>query len=107
MPISRTVTRMSASSTPSTGSVSSPSRNGFMPQQLIKDRAIIEDRWTLVRDAGAADSASSSGPVIVPLSAWKSRREELAVHGDIGVWLAPNEDPAELVGEIATLPLIA
>ena len=78
-----------------------------MPQQLIKDRAIIEDRWTLARDAGAADSASSSGPVIVPLSAWKSRREELAVRGDIGVWLAPSEDPAELAGDIATLPLIA
>ena len=45
-----TGTRTSASSTPSAVWDSSPSRSASMPL-LIKGRAIIEDRWTLLRPA--------------------------------------------------------
>src|SRR5438874_2664226 len=76
-----------------------------MPQRLIKDRSIVDDGWALVRDA--AQSIPSAGPVIVPLSAWKSRRDELVARGDVGVWLAPADDPAELAGDAATLSLVA
>ena len=78
-----------------------------MPQQLIKNRAVVDDRWTLLRDAASAESIPPSEPVIVPLSLWKSRRDELAARGDVGVWLAAADDPAELAGDTATLPLIA
>ena len=78
-----------------------------MPQQLIKDRTVVDDHWTLLRDATSADSIPSSGSVIVPLSLWKSRRDELAGRGDVGVWLAASDDPAELAADTATLPLIA
>jgi uncharacterized protein (DUF934 family) len=78
-----------------------------MPQQLIKDRVVVDDRWTLLRDAASAESISPSEPVIVPLPLWKSRRDELVARGNVGVWLAAADDPAELATDTATLPLIA
>jgi uncharacterized protein (DUF934 family) len=78
-----------------------------MPQQLIKDRVVVDDRWALLRDATLADSIPPSGSVIVPLPLWKSRRDELAARGDVGVWLAASDDPAELAADTETLPLIA
>ena len=77
-----------------------------MPQRLIKENAIVEDRWTLVRDAAAIDAISES-QIIVPLSVWKSRRDELASRGDVAVWLAPADDPGDLAPDVARLPLIA
>jgi uncharacterized protein (DUF934 family) len=74
-----------------------------MPQ-LIKDRAVAEDRWTLVR---GADEPLASGPVIVPLATWKARRDELIARGDVGVWLAPDDDPAELATDAARFDVIA
>ena len=77
-----------------------------MPQRLIKDRSVVDDRWTLVRDEGDI-SLTSSDALIVPLATWKKHGDELRARGDVGVWLAPSEDPAELAEDIATLPLIA
>jgi len=74
-----------------------------MPQ-LIKDRALREDRWTLVREPEAALPA---GPAIVPLATWKAQREALLARGEVGVWLAPAEDPADLATDLARLPLVA
>jgi uncharacterized protein (DUF934 family) len=74
-----------------------------MPQ-LIKDRAITDDRWTLVRDTAADVPA---GAAIVPLALWKARRDEFVARRDVGVWLAPADDPAEIAADVAQLPLIA
>ena len=74
-----------------------------MPQ-LIKDRALADDRWTLVREA---EAALPVGAVIVPLVTWKAQRETLAARGDVGVWLAPADDPADLADDVARLPLVA
>jgi len=74
-----------------------------MPQ-LIKDRALTEDRWTLVREAEAALPA---GAAIIPLATWKTQRQALLARGDIGVWLAPADDPADLATDVAQLPLVA
>src|SRR5437016_2495970 len=97
---------MNASWIPCTGSASSPSRNACMPQ-LIKDGAVIVDGWTLLRDAALPDAIGAAGPVIVPLAVWKARHDELATRGEVGVWLAPADDPAELAADAAALPLIA
>lgn len=75
-----------------------------MPQ-LIKDGAIIEDRWTLVREA--ATGALPPGPVIVPLDRWVAEREALLSRGEVGVWLAPDADPAVLAADVGRLPVIA
>ncbi|HEY3178910.1 MAG TPA: DUF934 domain-containing protein [Casimicrobiaceae bacterium] len=76
-----------------------------MPQQLIKGRAVVDDRWALLRDV--TSEPIPPGPVIVSLPVWKSRRDELSARGDVGVWLAAADDPAALAADTATLPLIA
>jgi uncharacterized protein (DUF934 family) len=77
-----------------------------MPQ-LIKDRAVVEDRWTLLRDATSLSDVPAATPVIVPLTLWQAEHDTLAARSDVGVWLKPNEDPEALAGDIARLPLIA
>jgi uncharacterized protein (DUF934 family) len=74
-----------------------------MPQ-LIKSGAVTQDRWTLLREPAAA---LPSSPVIVPLATWLASRAELASRIDVGVWLAPTDDPALLAGDVGTLPVIA
>ena len=77
-----------------------------MPR-LIKGRAVVDDGWTLLpRDATLA-AISAGVPTIVPLALWKSERTALLARGDIGVWLAPADDPGEVAADAAALPLIA
>ena len=71
---------------------------------LIKGGLVGDDRWTLVRDG---EASLPSSPTIVPLATWFAKRDELRNRNDIGVWLAPADDPALLAGDAATLPLIA
>ena len=77
-----------------------------MPQ-LIKGRAVVDDRWTLLRDAATLADVPDGVPVIVPLALWQERRAALHARGDVGVWLAPADDPAKLAADVGTLPLIA
>jgi len=77
-----------------------------MPR-LIRDRAIVEDASTLLRDAAALADLPSAGPVIVPLALWRAHREALIARGDVGVWMAPADDPDALRADIAALPVIA
>jgi len=77
-----------------------------MPQ-LIKQRVVSDDRWNLVREATAVSDLPDGVPVIVPLKLWIERRAALIARGDVGVWLAPDEDPAAVAGDVARLPVIA
>jgi phosphoadenosine phosphosulfate reductase len=77
-----------------------------MPQ-LIKGRALAADRWTLLREAPTLADVPNGEPVIVPLSLWRERRAALLARGDVGVWLRPDDDPAELAVDVKALPLIA
>jgi uncharacterized protein (DUF934 family) len=77
-----------------------------MPQ-LIKDRSIIDDRWILLRDAAQFASFPANAPVILPLAFWREQRDALFSRGDVGVWVAPNEDPAALADDVGLLPLVA
>jgi uncharacterized protein (DUF934 family) len=74
-----------------------------MPQ-LIKSGAVTEDHWALLREPAVT---LPSTPVIVPLATWLTSRAELAARGDVGVWLAPTDDPALLAADVAGLPVIA
>jgi uncharacterized protein (DUF934 family) len=76
-----------------------------MPQ-LIRNGAVAADGFTLVRAAAAAGELPA-GPVIVPLALWLAARDVLRARGDVGVWLAPAEDPALLADDAALLPVIA
>jgi phosphoadenosine phosphosulfate reductase len=77
-----------------------------MPR-LIKNRAVIEDGWTLLRQAASLADVPDGVPVIVPLALWLERRAALHARGEVGVWLAPTDDPRTLVPDLATLPLVA
>jgi uncharacterized protein (DUF934 family) len=77
-----------------------------MPQ-LIKDRAIVDDRWTLVRAIEQFATVPVDVPVIVPLALWQEERDALLRRGNVGVWLAPSDDPAALTDDVGRLPLIA
>jgi phosphoadenosine phosphosulfate reductase len=76
-------------------------------RRLIKDRAVVDDPWTLLREASSLADVPDGVPVIVPLALWLSRRAALHARGEVGVWLAPTDDPAALLPDIGTLPLIA
>src|ERR1700719_3437659 len=104
--MSSAVMRTSALSTPFGGWGWSLSRSACMPQ-LIKGRAVVEDRWTLLRDASSLAAVPIDGPVIVPLALWQSEHQALSARGDVGVWLKPDDDPATLESDIGRLPLIA
>jgi uncharacterized protein (DUF934 family) len=72
---------------------------------IILNGAVVSDSWTFVATA-------SEGPVqensIVPLATWLAIREDAAYEGKrIGVWLAPNDEPALLAEDVQRLPLIA
>jgi uncharacterized protein (DUF934 family) len=43
----------------------------------------------------------------VPLALWRAARAALAPRADVGVWLAPADDPAELAGDVDALRLVA
>jgi uncharacterized protein (DUF934 family) len=73
-----------------------------MPQ-LIKDGAACEDRWTLLRDVNVAPTAGT----IVPLAVWLAARDAWRGRDDLGVWLAPADEPAALAADAATIPVIA
>lgn len=78
--------------------------------QLIKDRAIIEDPWILLRDPADLDTlrALDGKDVIVPLVLWQALEQELPGRsGRTGVWLQSNELPAALAEQLPSIPLIA
>jgi len=77
-----------------------------MPR-LIKHRAIVEDRWTLLREATSLLDLPAGDPIIVPLALWLQERAALAARGQVGVWLRPEDDPELLAGDAPALPLIA
>lgn len=74
---------------------------------LIKGRAVVDDRWVLRRDASSLADVATGAAVIVPLALWLAHRDALRARGDIGVWLAPDDDPGALADDVGTLPVIA
>ncbi|MCQ9374468.1 DUF934 domain-containing protein [Methyloversatilis sp. XJ19-13] len=108
--------------------------------ELIRGTEVVADDWTWVRlpethepvrksagkvvlfkltgEPAASDDVISAcdipaGKVLLPLSVWLRRRDELATRaddGEIGVWLDSHEEPAELAeslgGNLNRLPLI-
>jgi len=75
--------------------------------EIIRHRRVEADLWRVL-DAAESVAALPEGPVAVTLPAWIARREELFAGRDpVGVWLAPEDDPARLKPDIGLLDLIA
>jgi len=82
--------------------------------QIIRNRAIVEDNWTVVRPAEDGSlpevAALPAGKVIVPLALWQGAREALVAaksRDEIGVWLAGDSEPADIAADFDKLALIA
>jgi uncharacterized protein (DUF934 family) len=82
--------------------------------KIIKGRQIVDDPWQILKLAegeSAKQVAVPVGKVLVPLAVWLARHDELLQrkhHGDdLGVWLAPADDPAALAPHITHFALIA
>ena len=80
---------------------------------IIKNRAVVEDAWTVVRAAedGALPEVAAlpAGKVIVPLALWQSSRDALVAaktRDELGVWLAPDSEPADIAGDFDRIALI-
>ena len=83
-------------------------------RNIIKDRAVIADDWTIVRlEEGQTPESFEvpAGKVIVPLTVWEAQRPALLKRatedGNVGVWIASHERPEVLKADVAHLPVIA
>ncbi len=79
-------------------------------REIIKDRKIIQDDWTVLRLSEGEEPANvtvAAGKFIVPLTVWEAQKATLKQRSDIGVWIAPDERPEVLQDDIDTLQLIA
>jgi uncharacterized protein (DUF934 family) len=80
---------------------------------IIKNRAVVNDDWTLVRatEDGALPvvDALPVGKVLVPLALWEAASDTLVAtknRAELGVWLAPDSDPAALAADFDKIALI-
>jgi uncharacterized protein (DUF934 family) len=77
---------------------------------IIKNKAIVADDWVVLRlseQESAENITVATGKVIVPLQVWLKQRDVLQQRAEIGVWLASDERPEELKGDIDKFSVIA
>ncbi|MFP6559088.1 DUF934 domain-containing protein [Paraburkholderia sp. B3] len=81
---------------------------------IIRNREIVEDGWQVVRAAedGALPEVAAlpAGQIIVPLALWQAQRDALVAsrsRDELGVWLAPESEPADIAGDFDEVALIA
>ena len=78
--------------------------------QIIKNKAIVADDWTVLRltEEQTPDSVSvADGKIIVPLKVWQAQKATLQGRPDLGVWFASDERPEALKGEVDQFSVIA
>lgn len=80
---------------------------------IIKNRTVLEDDWHVVRalEDGSLPTLDQlpAGRILVPFVLWKQAREALVAQRDaasLGVWLAPDDEPADLVADFEKIALI-
>ena len=62
-----------------------------------RQRRASSRRWSLLASTRSRDASLPAGPIAVPLAAWQAQRDALLARARaVGVWLAPDDDPAAL-----------
>lgn len=77
---------------------------------IIKNKAVVSDDWTILRlqENETPESVSvPAGKVMVPLRVWQAQRSRLNDRSGLGVWLASNERPEDLKGDLDRFGVIA
>jgi uncharacterized protein (DUF934 family) len=77
-----------------------------MPEIILRDR-VVPDAWQVLRPETGVNAGVPAGPVIVPMPTWLAQADALIARSDVGVWIAPHEDPAALRAWFDRLPLVA
>lgn len=78
--------------------------------QIIKNRAVVDDDWAVLRLDEGQDAATvvvPEGKLIVPLPVWQAQREQLAARPAIGVWLAADERADSIKDELDQFAVVA
>ena len=79
--------------------------------KLIKQGAVIDDVWQVLRLAEGEDAASvalPAGVVVFPLAVWQARKAEILARGTpAGVWLGVTDEPAEIADDLPQLALVS
>ena len=79
-------------------------------REIIKDKAVVPDDWTVLQltEGDTPETAAiPAGKVIVPLKVWQAQQAALQGRSDIGVWIASDERPEMLKGEVQKFAVIA
>jgi len=77
---------------------------------IIKGRAVVANDWSVLRlDEGqsAADAIVPDGNIIVPLAVWQAHKDALSARAELGVWIASDERPEVLKGELDKFAVVA
>ncbi len=70
--------------------------------QIIKNRAIVEDNWSML-----ADDALAAGDIVVPFSRWLAESDALKAHaGKVAVFVEGDQDIDQLSEEASNFELI-
>jgi uncharacterized protein (DUF934 family) len=79
-----------------------------MPK-LIKDKAIVDDSWTIIDATDTPEAVdTSANQVIVPLNVWNAQKDVLAARkSEIGVWLNSDELADELGADATGFQIVA
>ncbi|HEY0846692.1 MAG TPA: DUF934 domain-containing protein [Noviherbaspirillum sp.] len=79
-------------------------------RNIIKNKAVVADDWTILR-LGENDTPETvtipADKVVVPLKVWQAQRAALEGRTELGVWIASSERPEELKDDIERFSLIA
>ncbi len=82
------------------------------PDRVVRiageDARVEAELWRYAGLPGGEAAELRAGPVVVPLSAWREKRSELRARGEpIGIWLGPDDDPADIASDLERLALVA
>lgn len=76
-----------------------------MPRKIIKDRAIVEDSFTLVTET---EALPTTGDILVDISIWPEVKAKLQNHdGKVGVKVSGDAETETLEADLSNLDMIA
>lgn len=78
--------------------------------KLIRNHRVETDNWLLLKAGadGTPPAVPAEGDVVVPLSLWQFRKDELAARaGRTGVWLECKDGADAIAADLNRLPLVA
>ena len=82
----------------------------MLPDRVIRHGRVEPNLWTFLGTTPEQPVPETlpAGPIAVPLAVWKGRRADLLARREpVGVWLAPADEPAEIVEDLPHLALVA